>query len=317
LTVSGPGGSDTETKTGSISVTTPLPTPPVATFSATPTSGPTPLAVAFSDISSGSITSWSWNFGDGGTSSAQHPSHTYTSPGSYTVGLTVGGPGGSDSEVKANYITVSLNATSLVAAYSFNEGSGTTVTDVSGNGNHGTITGATWTTSGRFGKALTFDGVNDWVSINDAGSLDLTAGLTLSAWIYPTATLTGWRTVIQKEHTSGAVYYLHASSSTNQPATGVFIGAERILSGGTRPPANAWTHLAATYDGARQRLYINGVEVANRVQTGQIQVSSGRLRIGGNSIWGEYFRGRIDEVRIYNRALTASDIQSDMNAPVK
>jgi hypothetical protein len=71
-------------------------------------------------------------------------------------------------------------STGLVAAYKFDEGQGTTVTDASGLGNHGTISGATWT-GGRYGKTLYFNGVSAWVTIPDASSLDLTAGTTLEA----------------------------------------------------------------------------------------------------------------------------------------
>ena len=77
-----------------------------ADFSASPTSGPAPLRVNFTDQSTGDITSWSWDFGDGATSTEQNPSHTYTDAGTYTVSLTVTGLGGSDTEVKANFITV-------------------------------------------------------------------------------------------------------------------------------------------------------------------------------------------------------------------
>jgi hypothetical protein len=79
-----------------------------------------------------------------------------------------------------------------VAAYTFDEGSGSAVSDASGAGNHGTVVGATWTSRGRFGSALAFDGVDDLVSINGAPSLDLTTSLTLTAWVYPT-TVNGWR----------------------------------------------------------------------------------------------------------------------------
>ncbi len=80
--------------------------PPVASFSATPTSGTAPLKVAFTDASSGSITGWSWSFGPtGATSTAQNPSYTYASPGTYTVSHTVTGPGGSST--KTSSITVS------------------------------------------------------------------------------------------------------------------------------------------------------------------------------------------------------------------
>ena len=79
---------------------------------------------------------------------------------------------------------------------------------------------------------------------------------------------------------------------------------------------NTWTHLAATYDGTTVRLYVNGAQVASRAVTGNLISSTGALRIGGNTIWGEYFSGLIDEVRIYNRALTPAEIVTDMNAQV-
>lgn len=80
---------------------------PVAAFSGSPTSGCAPLTVTFTDQSTGDITSWSWDFGDGSTSTLQNPSHEYTAPGTYTVALTVTGPGGSDTETKTDYISVS------------------------------------------------------------------------------------------------------------------------------------------------------------------------------------------------------------------
>ena len=79
---------------------------PSAEFSASPTSGVAPLTVNFSDASTGYVTSWSWSFGDGGTSTQQNPTHTYTSPGTYTVSLTASGGGVQDTETKNNYITV-------------------------------------------------------------------------------------------------------------------------------------------------------------------------------------------------------------------
>jgi PKD repeat protein len=103
LTVTGPGGADTTTKTDYITVNTP---PPVAEFIGNPTSGTEPLTVSFTDQSTGSISSWSWAFGDGGTSIAQNPSYQYDSAGTYTVSLTVTGPGGPDTVTKTDYVTV-------------------------------------------------------------------------------------------------------------------------------------------------------------------------------------------------------------------
>jgi len=318
LTVTGPGGSNTASKT--ISVTA---APPVANFSATPTSGMAPLTVQFTN-SSTNATSYLWTFGDGGTSSVENPSHIYTTAGgTYAVSLTAMGAGGaSDIESKSSYITVAFNSggggstAGLVGAYNFEEASGTTVADASSQGNKGTIRGATRITTGRFGKALFFDGVNDWVTVNDAASLDLTTKMTLEAWVYPTEDMSGWDTVLVKERSGGSVYYLYANSPTSQPGMGVFIGAYRNLRGGTWLLRNTWTHLAATYDGTTERLYVNGTQVAQRPQTGPIQVSSGPLRLGGNSVWGEFFKGRIDEVRIYNRALSATEIQTDKDTSI-
>jgi PKD repeat protein len=304
-----------------VSFVPPLDTSLVANFTATPTSGTAPLAVAFTDTSTGTITSWSWKFGDGGTSTQRNVTYTYKTPGTYDVTLTVLGGTLSNTVTKKAYITVSqppVSSSGLVASYSFNEGTGTTVNDTSGMGNHGTISGATWTSSGRFGKALLFDGRNNWVTIPDSASLDLTSSMTLEAWVYPTTTLTGWETVIAKETPGNVVDYLFASSDRHTPVVGGLFGSSsRDLYGGARLATNVWTHLAGTYNGTTQRLYVNGVQVASQSQTGQMQVSSGALRIGGNSIGSkEFFKGRIDEVRIYNRALAASEIQADMNKAI-
>ena len=86
------------------------------------------------------------------------------------------------------------------------------------------------------------------------------------------------------------------------------------MSGPTASPVNAWTHVALTYDGATLRLFVNGTQVATRATTGTIQTTDNPLWIGGNSPYGEYFHGLIDEVRVYNRALTQADIQADMNS---
>jgi PKD repeat protein len=80
--------------------------PPVADFSGSPTSGYAPLDVNFTDLSTGAPTSWNWDFGDGGTSTAQNPSYTYNDPGTYTVTLTATNAYGSDGETKTGYITV-------------------------------------------------------------------------------------------------------------------------------------------------------------------------------------------------------------------
>ncbi|MGJ0483856.1 MAG: LamG-like jellyroll fold domain-containing protein [Methylomicrobium sp.] len=318
LTVTGSSGSVTQTKSNFITVTVP---PPGANFSATPTSGVAPVTVNFTDASTGSITGRSWNFGDGSTSTEVNPSHTYSAAGSYTVSLTVTGPGGSDTQTNSNFISASSssvttnqpanNNNGLVAAYGFEEVSGMTVADASGNGNHGTIKEAVRISAGRYGQALKFDGVNDWVTVNDSASLDLSAGMTLEAWVYPQS-LAGWDNVVLKEISGGLSYSLYANSDADGASAYINNGSDRGVAEPAQLALNQWTHLVGTYDGQVQRLYKNGIKVAESVQSGLIQQSSGVLRIGGNSVWGEYFQGYIDEVRIYNRALTATEINANL-----
>jgi PKD repeat protein len=83
-----------------------IPTPPVAGFAADVTTGKAPLTVTFTDQSTNTPTSWSWEFGDGGTSSLQNPVHTYTAAGTYTVKLTASNGDGSNAQAKSSYITV-------------------------------------------------------------------------------------------------------------------------------------------------------------------------------------------------------------------
>jgi PKD repeat protein len=101
LAVSGPGGSDAVSHTHYITVYAPV----LAAFTAAPTSGPIPLEVAFTNASSGDYTDSLWEFGDGLTSTLENPTHTYTAAGTYTVTLTVNGPGGTDAISHTNYIT--------------------------------------------------------------------------------------------------------------------------------------------------------------------------------------------------------------------
>ncbi|MFB3881007.1 MAG: PKD domain-containing protein [Armatimonadota bacterium] len=104
LTVANALGTDTETKASLISVAPAL----HADFTATPTNGSAPLAVQFTDLSTGTPTSWNWDFGDGATSAAQHPAHTYSTPGRRTVNLTVTNAYGSSVEAKSRYVVVSF-----------------------------------------------------------------------------------------------------------------------------------------------------------------------------------------------------------------
>lgn len=201
----------------------------------------------------------------------------------------------------------------LVAAYDFDEGSGTTLADWSGGGNPGTITGATWITSGLCDKALLFDGVDDWVTIADAPNLDLSNAMTIEAWINPTALSPTWRAIILKEASPRLAYSLYTTDTSKPRGSIVFGTTYHNATGTTNVPLNTWTHMAATLGSGTLRIYVNGVQVGTKsVGSSSMSASTGPLRLGGNAIWGEFFQGRMDDVRIYNRALSSTEIQQDM-----
>jgi hypothetical protein len=262
------------------------------------------VALGAEDTASPFSTSWN-------TRTASNGTHT----------LTARARDGAGNVTTSAAVTVTVSntaATGLIAAYGFNAGSGTSTADATGTGHTGTLSGPTWTTAGKNGNALSFDGVNDYVSVADANDLDLTTGMTLEAWVRPAA-LANWNTVLMKQGSASTLAYtLYANDGSPWPAVTVRIGTnDQSATGASQLPLNTWTHLAGTYDGTALRLYVNGVQVGSRPQTGSMLTSTLSLRIGGNAVWGEYFKGVIDDVRIYNRALTAAEIQSDMNTAVQ
>jgi hypothetical protein len=207
----------------------------------------------------------------------------------------------------------------LMAAYSFDEGAGTNVFDASGNTNNGTIGTATWTAYGKYGGALMFNGSSSFVNVKDSASLHLTTGMTLEAWVNPVNNGNDFggdfADVVYK---GGDNYYLEGSSNDNYaPAGGGTFGSTDIATYGTNGlPVSRWSHLAVTYNGSNLLFYVNGVQVSSLAQTGNIETSTNALQIGGDSLYTQFFRGEIDDVRVYNLPLTAAQIQADMNLPV-
>ena len=226
-----------------------------------------------------------------------------------------------DGNLATNSILVTVNnepdlvpTADLAAAYGFDEGLGTAVSDSSGNGNDGAIQGAIWIPTGKYGQALYFAN-SSLVTVSNSVSLNLTNGVTLTAWVYPTAP-SSWSTVLMKQQSAQLAYALYAAGFHGAPTT-FFLNTTNLenLVGENPLPLDTWSHLAATYDGAMLSLFVNGAIVASNSASGSLAPSSGPLQIGGNSIWGEYFSGAIDEVRVFNRALNEEEINADMNTP--
>lgn len=313
-TVTLTGSYNGTSKTSALTVTPPLPS--------------YVLSVRVAGTGTGTITSSPAGIDCGATCSATYPSGTLitlsATPGTGSVftgwsGACSGTGSCTVTVASAQSVTANFGSGQLVAAYAFDEGSGTTAADASGNGQNGVITSGSWTTSGKHGTALTFNGSSSWVTVPDSVLLDLSTSLTLEAWIYPTAVPNNWKSVMMKEDSGFYVYGLYLSPSSHPAVYLVIGGLEHGLEvSSTTLPINVWSHVAVTYDGAMLRVYVNGTEVGSQAVSGTVPASAGVLRIGGNSIWNnEFFKGRIDDVRIYNRPLTRSEVQSDMATGAK
>ena len=210
-----------------------------------------------------------------------------------------------------------------VAAYNFNQGSGTTVTDASGHGVTGSIQGATWTSGGRYGNALSFNGSSSYVDLGNPALLQITGSMTLSAWVKATSNPSDDGEIVAKSD-SASGWQLKTSADTGPHTFGVRVAAGANVPsrryGTTVRSLNAWYHVAGVYDAAARTLdiYVNGVW-NNGVLTGTVpasQINSAVTVNIGRRSGGFYFNGVIDDVRIYNRALSVPEIQADMNTPV-
>ncbi len=204
----------------------------------------------------------------------------------------------------------------LVAAYGFDEASGSVVGDGSGNANAGTVSGATWVAPGQSGSALSFDGVNDFVSVPDASLLDATTAVTVEAWIYPRAT--GDYNVFIAKTTTGLPVNYFLSVLNGQLNFGFYTSAWREHTTTNAAIAtNTWYHVAAVFDDAANnvRIYRNGVQLYSATETSSMTPNGETLRIG-IGFPDEAFNGNVDDVRVYNHALTTAEIAADMNTPV-
>ncbi len=249
------------------------------------------------------------------TSSPFSVGETNIGPGAYTLTAKATDSGGAVTTSAPVSITVEQPApTGPIAAYAFDEGAGGTLTDRTGNGHNGSISGAAWA-PGHSGRALTFDGVDDMVTVPDHARLDLTNAFTMEAWVRPDTLNGWWRMVLMKEASSSFAYALYASTNAaNQPSGWIRGGG---VVGSSATPVGAWSHLATTYEGGTMRIYVNGQLAATATGIAAARDSAGALKIGGNSIWGgEAFDGLIDDVRIYARALSQAEVQTDRDTPV-
>ena len=207
----------------------------------------------------------------------------------------------------------SVTTKSPVAAYSFSDPAATGMRFADRSGNRGLAVGQNVRRAkGRFGAGLAFNGKSSSLTVAGRPVLDLDDAMTLLAWVKPQSAR-GTRTIVARLGRGGATYAVHAATARGGP------GGEARLARGTKRvsvpddlPLGKWTHVALTYDGSRLRLYENADEISSVAVAGSIRDAKGPLRIGGRVPGGGWFKGVLDEVRVYNRALSAAEIRRGM-----
>ena len=283
-------------------------------FIADQTEVPIGTAIQFTDLSLGNPTTWEWDFDNDGTidSYEQNPSYIYTTPGIFTVSLTISDGTNSDSEVKTDYITVEENLDfGLVAYYPFTEGS---VADSSGNSNDGTNYGAS-ATNDRFGNinsAYEFNGSNTQIVIPDNELLDLSQNYSVSLWLTLDSSRSNHR-IINKDggndYNSGWCLFMNTPGDNlnwcHYPEDGIVSDHIVIPSS---IPTQLWQNIIVTYDGENFSCYINGDFINSATPSGSIGINDLPLEIGGSSEYNQFYDGNIDDIRIYNRVLSESEI---------
>ncbi|MEK7187296.1 MAG: Ig-like domain-containing protein [Patescibacteria group bacterium] len=192
----------------------------------------------------------------------------------------------------------------LVGYWNFDEGSGTTASDSSGNGNTGALINTPLWSSGRIGGALNLDGVDDYVSIPNNTVLNPQT-VTLSAWVNVRSNTIVHR-VIDRDN-GGTITYFLAVGSNGKVS---FRAGSSVVSGNTTLSINTWHHISGTYNGNTLTIYTNGV-VDGSLSASPVLTDNGvGPNIGRRPGGGGQVNGFVDDVRIYNRSLSLSEIQS-------
>ncbi len=207
----------------------------------------------------------------------------------------------------------------LVAAFNFDVDGAGTVIDLSGNGNDGICTpGSTCPTftasGGHSGGAYDFTGNGNFIEVRNEASFDFTIAFSASLWMRTSNFGNAWAQLLGKGDSAwGIERQLKTGSisfTTFTPSSDNLVGPPNLQDG-------QWHHVAVVYDGSRKLLYVDGQVAAQRNLTAAISTNNVAVRLGFNTEYptGQY-DGRIDDVRIYNRALSQAEVQNDMTTPV-
>lgn len=196
----------------------------------------------------------------------------------------------------------------LISRWKLDEGTGTAISDTKGN-NHGTASNISWTT-GVEGNAISFNGSSSNISIPNHSSLSPTQELTMMAWVNAAEPKTA--KIVQKGDWDGHGIYLDRWTGWKG---GIRFSNNTGMSldwGNGVPQMNQWYHLAMTYDGSALRLFVNGQLKAEQAASGTLHINSRPFAIGSDNGSQKFFHGKIDEVKLFGKAMTPQEIQSNM-----
>ncbi len=195
----------------------------------------------------------------------------------------------------------------LVGWWKFDETSGTNALDSSGNGNNGAFNGGIVRAAGRLGGAIDLDGTSGYVNCGNAAIFDITEQITLATWIRSDAVGNN-----QHQHFvgKGNNAYVIKQNSWNNLEMVIYIGGWKVATTPLGAAFNSvWHHVAGTYDGSQIKVYIDGELIASTNQTGSININGDAVMIGTRDGTRWYFDGLVDDVRIYNIALSDIEIK--------
>ncbi len=181
--------------------------------------------------------------------------------------------------------------------------------DLSGNGNTARLTSiatSSFYAPGKMGQGFNFDGVDDALDAGNGSGLSPTTAITMSAWIKPVSKGSGTYLNVLEKVSLGYLMYIRPDGIVLMYLSGVNNWVADITASGKNLFDGGWHHLLSTYDGTTQKLYVDNVLVTSTAATGSITPTGSSLTIGGAS--GTFYKGLMDDVRVYNRALSASEI---------
>jgi hypothetical protein len=298
------------------------PTPPTVaittpTTAATFTTTTSPIALGGTAADNIAVTQVTWSNDRGGSGTASGTTNWSASAIALQSGsnvLTVTARDGAGNTGVATLTVTYTPSSGLVAAYAFDEGAGTTSADASGNGYTATLVGGPSWVAGQFGSALSFNGTSSYAATGLTTNLP---NWTISAWVRsPAAPTSGPASGPIHREANYQINWNHTSAAF-QGAAGVEVSGSWYPASFGALAANTWYYVAASYDGETLKTYTNGVLVtSNTAPSGAPNAEPTALTIGRHSALNQFFQGIVDNVRIYNRALSPTEIQSDMNTPV-